>query len=440
MSEVVIQCKYIISGEECNKIIKNGSIIIEDNKIIHVGKIDEMKKYVTGHDKIDRMNHVAIPAFINAHTHLPETLLRGICDSSKLIEWLYDYVWPFESHMTVEDAYYGASLGALELIESGVAGFIDQYFFVESIEKVVKESKLRALLCPSLFDGTPETGSIEDTWNHIKKFLHSRNNIIKEKDSLLKYGIGPHAPYTVPKEYLLKVSEIAEKYNIPIHIHISETEKEVSDFRKQHQLTPLEYLENLSLLKNKILAAHCVYPSGRDYEIMKKYKVTVLHNPQSNLKLSSGIAPVFKYIEKNIDVVVGTDGNASNNNLDVLEEVRTAALLQKFLAKDPTVLQNYTALKIGTTAGSKIFGLEKAGIIENAIADITLFSLSGAHSWPQNDIISNVLYSASSGDVNDLIVNGNFLYLNREHQTLNKERIIEKSTKIAERILCEIRK
>ncbi|MHA1302417.1 MAG: amidohydrolase [Candidatus Heimdallarchaeaceae archaeon] len=442
MSESFIHCKYVISGYRCDTLIRDAAILIEDTKIVAIGKEKDVKTLLSGHDKYERLNHIAIPSLINAHTHLPETLLRGICDSSKLQEWLFDYIWPFESRLTAKDAYYGALLGALELIESGVAGFIDQYFYVESIEKAVKEAKIRSLLCPSLFDNTPESGSLESTWKHISKFLQSRNTKKNQNSEscLIRFGIGPHAPYTVPEEYLLKVSDLAEKYCLPIHIHLNETKKEVYDFISKFGVSPFEYLEQLGLLKYKTLGAHCVHTSEHDREIMKKYNVTVLHNPQSNLKLASGVAPVHNYLKRGIEVAIGTDGNASNNNLDMLEELRTAALLQKYKADDPTVITNAQALFMGSISGSRALGVENPGLLRGSPADITILSLDASHAWPQNDPLSNVVYSSSSQDTNDLIVNGRFVYKNKEHQTLDKIRIVETSAKIAERILTDMGK
>ncbi|GAJ03304.1 unnamed protein product, partial [marine sediment metagenome] len=193
---------------------------------IDVGKVEDVKKLVSGHDKLERKNHIAIPSLVNSHTHIPETLLRGICDNEKLMTWLNDYIWPFERQMTSEDAYYGTLLGCLELIESGTSGFIDQYFYAESIEKAAKEAKIRALICPSVFDNTPESGSLENTWRHVSNLL---NNKFQNKNELVNFGIGPHAPYTVPEDYIYRVKDLALKNSLPIHIHLNETKREVEE-------------------------------------------------------------------------------------------------------------------------------------------------------------------------------------------------------------------
>ncbi len=437
MSELFVECKYIISGSNCNKIIKNGALIVENNQIIKVGKTEEVKKLLAGHDKLERTNHIAIPSYINAHTHLPETLLRGICDNEKLDTWLNDYIWPFEMRMTSEDAYYGALLGCLELIEAGVAGFIDQYFYAESIEKAVKEAGIRALLCPSVFDNTPESGSLDNTWKHVRNLVSSKAS---NKNNLVNYGIGPHAPYTVPEDYLLEIKDLASKYSIPIHIHLNETVEEVEEAKEKLGDTPIEYVHKIGLTKEKILGAHCVHTTDREREIMRETNINVLHNPQSNLKMTSGIAPIYKYLDLGIDVAVGTDGNASNNDLGMIEELTTTAMLQKYLANDPKVMKNAEVLKLGTINGMKTLGVETKGISEKSIADISILSLEKSHWWPQNDPLSNVIYSSSSSDVTDMIVNGRFVYLNREHQLLDKENIIEKCSSIAYKILTEMGK
>ncbi|NPD89179.1 MAG: amidohydrolase [Asgard group archaeon] len=435
MSDLFIECKYIIAGSDCNTIIRDGAIIIENNQIVAVGKTEEVKKLLAGHDKLERTNHIAIPSYINAHTHLPETLLRGICDNEKLDTWLNDFIWPFEMRMSSEDAYYGALLGCLELIEAGVAGFIDQYFYAESIEKAVTEAGIRALLCPSVFDNTPESGNLDNTWKHVRNLVSSKAS---NKNNLINYGIGPHAPYSVPEDCLLEIKDLAAKYSIPIHIHLNEIVKEVEEAKEKLGDTPIEYIHKIGLTEEKILGAHCVHTTDREREIMRKSNFTVLHNPQSNLKMTSGIAPIYKYLDLGIDVAVGTDGNASNNDLGMIEELTTSAMLQKYLANNPKVMENANVLKLGTIYGMKALGTESKGISENSIADITILSLEKSHWWPQNDPLSNLIYSSSSSDVTDLIVNGKGVYLNKEHQSLDKERIIEKCSSIAHKILTEM--
>ena len=337
--------------------------------------------------------------------------------------------------MSSEDAYYGALLGCLELIEAGVAGFIDQYFYAESIEKAVKKSGIRALLCPSVFDNTPESGSLDNTWKHVRNLISSKATNI---DSLVNYGIGPHDPYTVPEDYLLKVKDLASQFSIPIHIHLNETIEEVKEAKEKLGNTPIEYVHKVGLTEEKILGAHCVHTTNREREIMSKTNFTVLHNPQSNLKMTSGIAPIYQYLDLGIDVTVGTDGNASNNDLGMIEELTTTAMLQKYLANDPKVMKNAEVLKLGMINGMKTLGIETEGISEKSIADITILSLEKSHWWPQNDPLSNLIYSSSSSDVTDMIVNGRFVYLNRVHQLLDKEKIIEKCSSIAHKILTEM--
>ena len=307
----------------------------------------------------------------------------------------------------------------------------------ESIEKAIKESRIRALLCPSIFDNTPESGSLENTWKDVSNLLNKKGS--SKKDNI-RYGVGPHAPYTVPKEYLFKILELSSKFSLPIHIHLNETKQEVEENEAKFGMSPIEYIHGLGLTQEKILGAHCVHTTKKDQEIMKKTDFTVLHNPQSNLKMTSGIAPVFKYVQQGIKVAVGTDGNASNNDLAMIEELSTTAMLQKYLSNDPKVMQNALVLYLGTISGLKTIGVESSGISKESVADITLLGLDRSHSWPQNDPLSNVIYSSSSSDVTDLIVDGNIIYQNGKHLTLSKEKIIEKCSSISSRILTEIAK
>ena len=204
--------------------------------------------------------------------------------------------------------------------------------------------------------------------------------------------------------------------------------------------SPIEYLHDIGATENRILGAHCVHTSKKDREIMSNCDFTVLHNPQSNLKICSGIAPIHQYTRLGIDVAIGTDGNASNNDLGMLEELRTAAFLQKYYENNPTVIDNHQALSLGTINGMKAMGENSSGISDGSTADITILSLDASHSWPQNDPLSNIIYSSSSRDVSDLLVNGKFVYKERVHQTLNKAEILEKCAKISEKILTEMRK
>jgi 5-methylthioadenosine/S-adenosylhomocysteine deaminase len=305
------------------------------------------------------------------------------------------------------------------------------------MEKAAKKANIRALLCPAIFNNTPESGSLEKTWNHVSSLIKTKG---KDNEGLVKFGIGPHAPYTVPEEYLLKILDLASEYALPIHIHLNETKREVDEAKESYGMSPIEYMHHIGLTKAKILGAHCVHTSSKERQIMKDTKMTVLHNPQSNLKMTSGIAPIYQYLDQGIDVVVGTDGNASNNDLGMLEELATTAMLQKYLANDAEVLNNAEVLSLGTVNGLRALGIASTGISDNSVADLTLLSLDRSHSWPQNDPLSNVIYSSASSDVNDLIVNGNFVYSDKEHLVLDKWKIIEKCTDISQRIIHEIGK
>jgi 5-methylthioadenosine/S-adenosylhomocysteine deaminase len=213
----------------------------------------------------------------------------------------------------------------------------------------------------------------------------------------------------------MKVLDLASKYSLPIHIHLNETKREVDEAKEKFGMSPIEYMKHLGLTEAKILGAHCVHTSQEEWKIMKDADITVLHNPQSNLKMTSGIAPVYQYLEQGIEVVVGTDGNASNNDLGMLEELTTTAMLQKYLASDPRVLNNSTVLSLGSISGLRVMDVDSTGISNDSVADVTLLSLDKSHSWPQNDPISNVVYSSSSSDVSDLIVNGDFVYQDKNH-------------------------
>ncbi|MBQ9026642.1 MAG: amidohydrolase family protein [Methanobrevibacter sp.] len=377
---------------------------------------------------IDASDKILLPGFINTHTHLSMTLFRGLADDLSLDEWLNDNIWPMEANLNGDYCYIGALLGAVELIKSGTTTFSDMYFYMEDVAKAVEESGIRALLSYGMID----FGDEERRKSEIEENMTLFKNCHDTADGRIKVFLGPHSPYTASEELLREVRKLADENGIKIHIHVSETQKEIDDVSAEKGLRPFEYLDSIGFLGPDVICAHCVWLSDDEIEIIKKNDVKISHNPCSNMKLASGIAPVSKLLENDICVSIGTDGASSNNNLDLIEELKTASLLQKVSTLDPKVLTSDEALAMGTINGAKALGLEdEIGSIKvGKKADLILIDTNNANMVPDSsNLSSNVIYSANGSNVDTTICNGKILMENKKLTTLDEQEIYEKARK-----------
>lgn len=404
-------------------LIKNVSYYIDNNLNVHencdilIEKVENSEiKLTTGKNLLEKLNlnqndlkiisgekKCAIPGLYNAHTHVPMTLLRGIADDMILQDWLNQKIWPNEAKLNKNDVYYGSLLGCLEMLRFGVTSFNEMYFFSEEILKATKEIGLNAQVSYPIIDfGTPEEQSIDKLLTSAESFV--KNNV-GEKN--IKVGIAPHAPYTCSEETYQKCSEISNDYNVNMHTHVSETRYEVVELENKIGMRPVEYLEKIGVLNEKLHAAHCVWITKDEAKKLAKNNAKVLHCPTSNMKLASGgVMPLFELLEYGADISVGTDGPASNNNLDILKEMKMTSLLHKAHRWDPTVAGIDTVLKMGINSES----------IEIKNNDILLIDLDSAHLRPFNNIKSNIVYSAFGNDVDTVIVGGNILLENKKYK------------------------
>ena len=401
------------------------SVLIKDDLIAEISdEIDESNV-----DKIiDASGKILLPGFINTHTHLSMTLFRGLADDLSLDSWLNDHIWPMEANLNGDYCYIGALLGAVELIKSGTTTFSDMYFYMEDVARAVDEAGLRAVLSYGMID----FGDAERREAEIKENLTLFENCNGMADGRIKVFFGPHSPYTASEELLIKVRQLASENNIGIHIHVSETEKEINDVSAEKGLRPFEYLDKIGFLGPDVLAAHCVWLSDNEIEIIKKNNVKVSHNPSSNMKLASGISPVSKLIENDICVSIGTDGASLNNNLDLIEELKIASLLQKVSTLDPNVVNSHEALAMGTIKGAEALGLDdEIGSIEvGKKADIILIDTNSANMVPDSSTLtSNVIYSANGSNVDTTICNGKILMENKKLTVLDEQEIYDKARK-----------
>lgn len=422
---ILIKNVIIIDSE-----IKKGSILIENDEI---SEINDNINSANADEVIKGEGKILIPGLINTHTHLPMTLMRGLADDMPLNTWLNEYIWPAEANLNGQHCYAGALLACVEMIKSGTTTFNDMYFFVDDIARAVGESGLRGVLSYGMID-------LGDEGKRKKEYKESIRVIKKCHDTYdgrVKIALGPHAPYTCSMELLNWVRRKADKLGVRIHIHVSETEQEVAQIIDSYGARPFEYLDEIDFLGNDVLAAHGVWLSDSEMDIIKDNQVNLSHNPTSNMKLASGVSPVTKMIDKGINVSLGTDGAASNNNLDLLEEMKITALLQKIHNLDSTLLTAKQAFEMATIKGAEALGIEnEIGSIEvGKKADLTLINFNKTHLTPYRNPLSHLVYSAQGGDVDTVICNGRILMQERELLVLDEKEVIQQAVEASQDLL-----
>ena len=379
-----------------------------------------------------------MPGLVNAHTHLPMNLLRGLADDLRLDVWLLGYIMPVEREfVNPEFVRLGTSLACAELIQSGVTTFVDMYYFEDHVAEAASEAGLRGICCQTILKfPSPDAASYEEA------LVASENLIKKWKDHpLITPAVAPHAAYTSTVDILDQATAMAQKHAVPLAIHVSETAQEVEDSLRELDIPVVPYLEGQNVLKSKVIAAHCVHIDEREMHTLHKYNVGVVHNPTSNLKLSSGVAPINRMLELGIDVGIGTDGVSSNNDLDMFEEVRLAALLAKGSSGDPTAVPAKMAVAMATSMGARSIHLgdQTGTIAKGKKADMILVDLKTLHNSPQfrNDsdsVYAQLVYAAKSTDVTDVMVNGKWLMRSRELLTIDVSKMLIEAQILAKKI------
>lgn len=360
---------------------------------------------------IDGDGAIALPGLANTHTHAAMTLLRGYADDMILQDWLSQKIWPLEAHLTGDDVYWGTKLACLEMIRTGTTAFNDMYFFMEDAARAVSESGIRAVLSYGFID----LHNAEKRENECRATEKLAAHIRSMNNPRIKAAVGPHAPYTVSPEGLKWCAEFSREQDIGIHIHLSETEKEVTDCVAQHNKRPAALLDECGILTQKTIAAHCCWLDEQECKLLGKRQVSVSHNPASNMKLATHRGMPYRNLAAaGANVCLGTDGCASNNNLDLFEEAKTAALIQKFFWNDPTILPAHEALNMATAAGAKALGFGTGTLAAGAPADLILVATRTACNTPLHNATSNLIYSCSGAAVETTICDGRVLMLNRE--------------------------
>ena len=379
---------------------------------------------------IDGNGAIALPGLVNTHSHAAMSLLRGYADAMILQDWLSRKIWPREAHLTPADVYRGTRLACLEMIKSGTVAFNDMYFMMEEAARAVNEAGIRTTLCYGFIDHfSPEKREAEcRATENLVRHIRSLNN------PRIKAAVGPHAIYTVSPEGLRWCAEFAVQEKTGIHIHLSETEKEVNDCIALHGKRPAAHLDNCGILTPHTVAAHCCWLDEAECSLLGKRGVSVSHNPSSNMKLATNRAMPYHWLKAaGVNVCLGTDGCASNNNLDMFGEIKTAALLQKFSWNDPTLLPAHEALAMATANGAKGLGLATGTLVAGAPADIILVTARTACNTPLHNAISNLVYSCNGGTVGTTICDGRVLMLDRE--VPGEEQILSEAATAAQELV-----
>ena len=409
-----------------NGVMQN--IAIEDTKITYVGT--EIPTGYEAADIVDGNGKLATAGMVNTHGHVAMTLLRSYADDMALMDWLENKIWPIEAKMDANDIYWGAMLGIVEMLKGGTTCFADMYCFMEDVARACLETGIRANLCRGLIGVAPDAD--------VKL---AENDVLAENwqgagNGLIRVTYGPHAPYTCPIPYLEKVIKAAADHKAEIQMHLCETKFEVESCIKEHGVTPIKLMDSLGMFELGTIADHAVHLTEEDMEIMAAKKVRVAHNPQSNLKLASGIAPVAKMLEKGICVGLGTDGASSNNNLDMLEECRAAAMLHKATTFDPLVVPAAKAWEMATVDGAKVLGFENLGKLEaGQYADIVLWDNHKPYWYPRHNKLSQLVYAANSSDADTVFIAGKKVLESGKLLTFDEEKIYAEAQACAERLV-----
>jgi 5-methylthioadenosine/S-adenosylhomocysteine deaminase len=435
--DLIIRGGTVVTMDGERHVIQNGGIAIKDGRIVQVGDAALMDLNYSSRQVIEARGKVVIPGLINGHTHVPMTLFRGIADDLDLQEWLTKYIFPAEAKNVTEDfVRVGTRLGLAEMIRSGTTTYCDMYYFEDAIADETFKAGMRGVLGETVIDfPVADNKTNAEAMAYVERFLNHWKGI-----ALIVPAIAPHAPYTVSQEHLKAVRALSDRTGAPIVIHISETKREVDDSLKDKGASPIDYLNGFGFLNDHVIAAHVVWPTEEELGLLKKLGVGIVHNPQSNMKLASGVAPVPAMLKADLPVGLGTDGAASNNDLNLWEEMDTAAKLHKLNSKDPKVVSAQEAFEMATIRGARAMHLDKEiGSIEKGKrADIAIVDLDDLNQTPYYNIYSDLVYSAKASDVRTVIIEGRVVMRDRRLLTLNEETIKADARKYRERIVQSI--
>ncbi len=437
-ADMILSNGTVVTVNEHLEVFPQGAVVIKDSQIIAVGPVADLSGKYEVKQTVDCGGQVVMPGLINAHTHVPMSLLRGLADDLRLDVWLYGYMLPVEREFVNEEfCYYGTLLSCAEMIRSGVTCFADTYYFEDEVARAAQEAGLRAVCAETVMKlPTPDATSYDESLEYCRRFIAGWKG-----HELIVPAVGPHSPYTCTPEILRETARLAQEYDVPLLIHLAETEGGVEGTRQLYGCAPAFCLDDFGVLDSKTLAVHGVYLTEEEMELMREKGVGVVHCPTSNLKLASGVAPVTRMLDIGLNVGIGTDGPASNNDQDMFEEMRLAALLAKGITGDPKAVPSRVALTMATIGGARALHLDHiTGSIEvGKQADLAVVDLDVLHVTPKFDlsadnIYSQLIYAAKSTDVRHVLVGGRLLMRDRELLTVDVEMIVAEAQRIADRV------
>ncbi len=436
---LVVTGGTVVTMDAARRVLAPGAVAIESGAIVAVGEPAAIAAAYRGAETIDASGAVVLPGLVNTHTHAPMVLYRGLADDMALMEWLEKYIFPAEAK-TVSAAFVrtGARLAALEMIQSGTTLFTDMYYFEEEIARATKEAGLRGVLGETVIGfPVPDAKTPAEALARTEKFFQEFAT-----DELIIPAVAPHSMYTVDAKSLTAARALADKYGRPTLIHLSETRDEVEISQKKYKMQPAAYLESIKFWGPRVLAAHGVWLTPPEIALLKKHGVGVSHNPESNMKLASGTAPVPQLRAAGVPVGLGTDGAASNNDLDMFEAMRVAALLHKLQSNDPRAIPAPVALEMATIGGARALGLgDRLGSLEaGKRADLIVVSMSSARQTPMYDAVSHLVYATRGDDVRTTIVNGRVLMRDRKVLTLDERAVLADARRAADDVRAAVGK
>jgi len=432
-ADIIITGGTVVTMDPASRVVENGAIAIRRDRIVAVGNAAEIAARYRTTRTISARGKVVMPGLINAHTHVPMVLFRGIADDLVLMEWLQKYIFPAEAKNVDEQfVRWGTRLGCLEMIQGGTTTYVDMYYFEDAIAEETVRAGMRAVLGETVLDfPAPDNKTWDAAIAYAEKFIQ------RWKDHpLITAAIAPHAPYTVSTDHLKQTHSMSLRLNAPLIIHVAEDQAEMKSMQDKYNSTSVAYLDSIGLLDARVIAAHMVWPSEDDIKTLAARSVGVGHCPQSNMKIAAGVAPAPQMLAAGVAVGLGTDGAASNNDLSMWEEMDTAAKLHKLISKDATTLNAKTALEMATIGGARAIHLDKEiGSLEpGKRADLIIVGMNSAHQTPLYNVYSHLVYATKASDVETVIINGRVVMLNRRVLTIDEASVRAKAGEYRDRI------
>jgi 5-methylthioadenosine/S-adenosylhomocysteine deaminase len=433
-ADLVIAGGTVVTMDPERRILEDGAVAVKGDAILDVGTRAQIETKYAGATRLDATGHLVLPGFINGHTHVPMTLLRGLKDDVTLDVWLKSYIFPAEAKNVTEDfVRWGTRLAAAEMIRSGVTTFADMYYFEDVIAEETKAAGMRGILGETWIDfPVPDNKNEAQAAAYTEKFLKRWQG-----DPLIHAAVAPHSIYLCSQKTLHDAQALAQKYHAPILIHVAEIKKEVDDSLVQNNATPVQYMNRIGLLGPDIIAAHCIWVDATDRKLLAENGVGCVHNPSSNMMLASGVAPVIEERASGVAVGLGTDGpSGSNNDLDLMEEMDLAAKLQKITKMDPRALGATAVVEMATIEGAKAVHLEKEiGSLEpGKKADLILINLNEPNAVPMYDVYSQLAYALKANEVETVIIGGRIIMRDRKLLTLRETEILAKAREYGKKV------